>query len=785
MKIVSNSFARSMVSVLVLCVLAISGQSYYAAEKPKTIDAKDIDTFEFVISTAEAGMLIPGTSYPFDVQMTDNKGKKYSLKEGSLFARDVRIQSDQVQIQPDGLTIAVASDVAKMPQGTIQLEVSYGPIKKPYLKKQEYKADLAYVLGPEPQDVQEFSVETGTEGDGALIVPGDTIPVQITIKDKKGRTYSAGRQKPALPVDRLSITAENMDWAPAAMTLTASKDRSSIGKSDYKLAVAYHGRDDLTFSRTFKPDLSAIDGPKPEDVRKLAIDVDVPVSGRIVPGSGSAVTVTAVDKNGREYSTRSDARFRIPRNQLVLSGTNASFTNANFDVHFNSDAAAMVGAKFTISAKYAGNASVVAEKSFEPNLRAPFESLLLNRSEIVFAGSAGDKGTAGSSGSFGRDGTNTSAQYATGGSGSSGGRGGTGRPGGRGERGQKLLILAAKVLPIDGSEPYVVFELKRGDQAEIHTRHFSDPPLHVVSGGGRGGAGGDGGVGGHGGQGGNGYNTGDGGNGGDGGRGGNGGRGGDGGDITLVGSDSDVLSLFELESIGGEGGRPGRGGSGGEYGKAGSAFSAMLGGMAAIFGGNTNAPRPILGDLGQSGSKGDDGDEGQEGQPGIVTKEVGSVVGLMNKMPADLKKSIKSEAAPAPTNARVPASVEPEQRVAAKPAEKSASDHSPMATVSKKLLERVGPWECPDAPPKIDATSCIRDTYVAAAVMNAWARECYIRNGQTAEANQVSADITKHLGYAKELCSSAPVIAPAKACNTETIASCSELNSGISGVKLW
>src|SRR5258707_5960026 len=52
----------------------------------------------------------------------------------------------------------------------------------------------------------------------------------------------------------------------------------------------------------------------------------------------------------------------------------------------------------------------------------------------------------------------------------------------------------------------------------------------------------------------------------------------------------------------------------------------------------------------------------------------------------------------------------------------------------RKLLTKVGGWKCPanasdsGAPPSVKADECMRDKYVAAAVLYAWAAECYARN---------------------------------------------------------
>ena len=80
----------------------------------------------------------------------------------------------------------------------------------------------------------------------------------------------------------------------------------------------------------------------------------------------------------------------------------------------------------------------------------------------------------------------------------------------------------------------------------------------------------------------------------------------------------------------------------------------------------------------------------------------------------------------------------------------------------RKLLTRVGGWRCPSnasdsgAPPTVKAEECMRDKYVAAAVLYAWAAECYTRQEEDSKAADAADHMYEELKKAKGLCSDAP-----------------------------
>jgi len=95
-----------------------------------------------------------------------------------------------------------------------------------------------------------------------------------------------------------------------------------------------------------------------------------------------------------------------------------------------------------------------------------------------------------------------------------------------------------------------------------------------------------------------------------------------------------------------------------------------------------------------------------------------------------------------------------------------------------KLLTRVSGWKCPahgadkGSPPQVKADACMRDTYVAAAVVYAWAAECYARQEEDSKATAMADEMRKQLKEAQALCSDKAPIGGGRACGTLKIYPC-------------
>jgi len=95
-----------------------------------------------------------------------------------------------------------------------------------------------------------------------------------------------------------------------------------------------------------------------------------------------------------------------------------------------------------------------------------------------------------------------------------------------------------------------------------------------------------------------------------------------------------------------------------------------------------------------------------------------------------------------------------------------------------KLLDRSGEFRCPAAdgsdggsPPKVATNACMRDKYVAAGVLYAWAAECYARSEQDNKAVRAAKSMIEQLQNAEQLCSGSR----GGGCDTDDVYKCGEL----------
>jgi hypothetical protein len=104
----------------------------------------------------------------------------------------------------------------------------------------------------------------------------------------------------------------------------------------------------------------------------------------------------------------------------------------------------------------------------------------------------------------------------------------------------------------------------------------------------------------------------------------------------------------------------------------------------------------------------------------------------------------------------------------------------PYADSVRRLLSNVGPWSCPESvrsqtgtvPPDVKADACTRDGYVKAAVLNAWAAECYARTERDVQAREKAGAMMAELQKARALCSNAPTFGGVGTCDTLRIYAC-------------
>jgi len=130
------------------------------------------------------------------------------------------------------------------------------------------------------------------------------------------------------------------------------------------------------------------------------------------------------------------------------------------------------------------------------------------------------------------------------------------------------------------------------------------------------------------------------------------------------------------------------------------------------------------------------------------------------------------------------------QAAATAPARQQASSSSgfasppPTSPWVDKLLGRAGSGSCPSSvssqdgiPPEVKANECMRDRYVKAAVLHAWAAKCYMGAERDNTARKEIKAMFENLQAAQDMCSTHPMVffGPVTPCDTERIYRCGEL----------
>ena len=116
-------------------------------------------------------------------------------------------------------------------------------------------------------------------------------------------------------------------------------------------------------------------------------------------------------------------------------------------------------------------------------------------------------------------------------------------------------------------------------------------------------------------------------------------------------------------------------------------------------------------------------------------------------------------------------------------ASSGGSYSGPYSTQVHDLLSKSpSQWSCPSSRTerpssqliKPSSLPCMRDEYVWAALLQAWAAECHARLNMESEAEQNAEQMMQSLKAAKSLCSDRPAVSGGASCSTLSIYSCSE-----------
>jgi hypothetical protein len=556
------------------------------------------------------GWLIPGHEYRLDVVVRDADELVHFIGEDADSARlaaRLTVRASGLEWDATRRTLKAAGQAEGVPGGVYGLivELTGGAgLKRTYA----FHPDWPAVRDLQPEDVADlsFSVHSGFS-DGALF-PGEPARFAVVLKDERGREYSSDEPKVRqLLAGHLSVHSEAVLADLNQYMLTINPEWFNGTRRQYAVELLLSGIP-VRAQRTFLIPPLAYAGPEPEDVAAL----DVPIQGlnpddTLDPGKPIPLQVRVTDKKGHIFvaGQRRPGELPLPWSRLSVRTENMRADFEHDRLVPEADLVKIAGKSYQLTVTYAGRKALTTTLILKPFPYAWYRDRMLTEPQIGFSGEAGLLGQPGRVGSKGEDGQGTPGHP-----------GQPGGPGAPGQRGPDIIVSATLARTFDSLVDLIFIEVATQGKRTYSFRKLTDPPLKIVSIGGKGGTGGSGGAGGAGG---NGSGNANGADGGPGGSGGPGGAGGDGGDIQLFLSRPDLQRHFVLESAPGPEGAGGAAGAGGAGGKTGQT-------------GTLN---------GRQGAGGFNGPSGQPGRPGQVSTYTGGPSAeLNNNPPSDYKQHL-------------------------------------------------------------------------------------------------------------------------------------------------
>ncbi len=557
--------------------------------------------------TDDQGRSVPPPS-PQDISVAV-KGGAYNAATG-----EVRFSADRAEVPPEGYEVVIVhADGAR--------------------SVQRFRPDFARVYGPEPEHVTWFDIGLRWRKDGALypipeeasLIPGEEYILYAEADGKDGRKFNSASSDFPIPASRIETTLTGFVASGRNERGLTALHGLEADKASYEIRAAYGGQGGHVKTLSFKYDAAIPEGPGPETVAELGILGDLALDDPISPGAVKRLKIRVTDVFGRSWTLGLEGRgshltdeYPLPPSRVEIQVENATYDARTSDVQFSSDARAMLGKEYSVTARYAGEAGLEVRKGYAPDFLSIVP--LMEEDDLAYTGLPGRPGREGRDGQQGSRGNDSNRVLGRAGDGRPGGHGTSGQTGARGSPGSNLRIIAREVRTIDAQERLVLFEVRApGMRPEYFVRSIDAPPVTIVTRGDTGGIGGNGGNGGNGGDGGDGYYSGDGGDGGNAGGGGDGGDGGNGGTIDLILTTHELEKAFVLDSQGGAGGTGGEEGVAGQPGIPGSVDNWAAGGDGKL---PKDAPPPEVGSYGNEGNIGYTGRAGHDGLPAAVELSV-------------------------------------------------------------------------------------------------------------------------------------------------------------------
>lgn len=562
------------------------------------------------------GWLIPGQDYTLDIALRDSAAQVIRMgfdPEAAAWERSLEVRGEGLEWFAKERRLHASTNAGALPGGQYELSVQVKGYRD-LARKLAFRPDWPIVRGLHPEDVSElrFTVRTPYP-DGALL-PGEPGRLIVQVRDRRGRDYSS--EAPAVRDMLLGALAINGEAVAADLnqfTVALNPAWFNPARRKYEMeAVLTTAAGKLKASRAFALPPLAYLGPEPGDVQSILVPLQgLNADDTVDPGKPIAFQVRVTDKKGRVFATgtRLSGALPLPWSRLTVQTENV---RVNFDqerLEPEADLVKMAGRHYSLTVSYGGKKALTATYVLKPYPYAWYRDRMLTDAQLVFSGDGGQAGQPGRAGTKGED-AGSRGEAAPGRPGQAGG------PGSAGQHGPDIIVAATAARTFDNLMELIFIEVSEHGKRSYSFRKPTDPPLKIVSQGGRGGGGG---TGGDGGTGGGGAAAANGADGGPGGSGGPGGAGGDGGSVQLFLSRADLQRHFTLESLPGPEGPGGQGGGGGS-------------------GGRTGKPAALNGRQGPGGSAGPSGQPGRSGQVSVYTG--GPAADLNNNPPAGFKERL-------------------------------------------------------------------------------------------------------------------------------------------------
>lgn len=194
---------QALLPLLCLCVFWLLSGCAATKSPPAAL------SFHLPAAPPEGSLVLPGSTLSIgDVTVTDGEGKERLLENAEDFL--VAVQGGDYDRETG--QVRLSADRRRIPETGYEIAVSLAAAPR-IRAVRRYRPDFARIEGPEPGDVTELHVrllwkhrdkehEIPT---GTALIPGERYRLDITARDREGRTFVPGDAGFPIPRSRLTV----------------------------------------------------------------------------------------------------------------------------------------------------------------------------------------------------------------------------------------------------------------------------------------------------------------------------------------------------------------------------------------------------------------------------------------------------------------------------------------------------------------------------------------------------------------------------------------------------